>query len=112
MPLTITVEHSWREKLVAHAIIKVTFPNPYTVGGEVLDLIAKMKEIWNIEGKVTEDSDGYVIGFDDSNFATGGTKVLLFYGDYTESADGPLIEFPASDASGISARLHAIGAVH
>lgn len=112
MPLTITVEHSWREKQRAHAIIKVTFPNPYTVGGETLDLSAQMKEIWNIEGKVTEDADGYVIGFDDTNFGSGGTKVLLFFGDYTEVADGPLIELTAIDTSGVSARLHAIGAVH
>ena len=112
MPLTITVEQSWREKLVAHAIVKITFPNPYTVGGETLDLSAQMKEIWSIVGKVTEDSDGYVIGFDDTNFGSGSTKVKLFFGDYSTSSDGPLIELTAIDTSGVSARLHAIGATH
>lgn len=109
--LTVTVEHSWREGLIAHAIVKITFDSAYPAGGEVLDLTTQMKSIWYISGKVTEDDDGYVLGVDDTNFGVGTTKCLLFQGDYDQASDAPLVEV-TGDMSAKSARLHAIGAVH
>lgn len=108
MPLTITVEHNWREGLIAHAIVKVTFDNSYAAGGESLDLSAQMKSIWYIDGKVTEDDDGYVLGFDDTDFATAIALCLLFQGDYDQGADAPLVEV-TGDMSAKSARIHAFG---
>lgn len=44
-------------------------------------------------GKVTPAANGYVYCIDRANH-----KLQIFYGDYSESADGPLVEVPSSHA--------------
>jgi len=43
--------------------------------------------------KVIQPADGYVYHFDRANH-----KLRIFYGDYSEAADGPLVEVPSAFA--------------
>lgn len=106
MVLTVTLEKEWKEGKLAHAIVKITYDNSYLAGGESLDLSAYMKNIWYIDGKVTEDSAGFVIGFDDTDFATCIALCELFW---TGAGLSAVLAEVTGDMSAVSARIHAFG---
>lgn len=76
------------------AVGTIAFDSSYPTGGEALDLGANAETILHIQCNTS--SGGYVFTFDYAN-----QKLLAFYSDNNNAADGPLIQVP--DTTDLSA---------
>lgn len=96
-------------------IVDVTFDDAYPAGGEAVTPSSLFLEnsITAVVGNVLRDPDtadnAYIVDYDAAN-----KKLVVFGGDYTPAAQGPLIEVsgfgtPITDLSAYTARLVVIG---
>lgn len=87
-------------KIIGSNVVKmkpfnIDFDNSYPTGGESLDLSSYFKELINVQ---INPKSGYVFEYDYTN-----KKVMAYYGDNNNAADGPLIEVPnATDLSSLT----------
>lgn len=91
-------------KRVTKQVVKdITFDNSYATGGE--SLTASDLGLANITFLKAENKLGYVVTYDYAN-----QKLMAFYGDNNNAADGPLVEVPnATDLSTLVCKVYAIG---
>ena len=106
MALTITIEQQFYiSGGPSIRIGTITFDDSYPTGGEAITA-ANLNFSGGITNLIAEPSlGGYVPVWDKTN-----SKIKVLYGDYNNSADGPLIEVPnAADLSTVTVRFIAFG---
>lgn len=86
--------------------VAYTADNSYPTGGYAMTLqqlgLSALEEAIALNGM---NAQGYVIRVDVPN-----KKLMFFYGDYNNAADGPLIEVPnATSLTGVTGHFYAIG---
>ena len=78
--------HRWR--------VDVTFDTSYPTGGEVVDVTPYLDAIDEVVVQTPVTNTGHVVSVDDATFSAGTFKALLYYGDYSNASDGPLVQVP------------------
>lgn len=78
---------------------EIDFDSSYPTGGEAWDLSADFSVI---KGAVFETEDGYIFKITSKNDPSA-SKVLAYWGDNNNAADGPLVE--AADTTDLSAAV-------
>jgi hypothetical protein len=87
-----------------YSITNVTFDSSYPTGGEAVT-VADFGFTHDILHLNCAPGGGIVFEFDDTN-----TKILAFWGDNNNAADGPLVEVPnTTDLSTKVTRVFALG---
>ena len=93
-----------------HVLADVTFDSSYSIGGEAVTAanfgLTVLKNV--VPGPAVDPDtadNALVCAFDRTN-----VKLLLFYGDNNNAADGPLIEFPdTTTGAAFTSRVEAVG---
>ena len=75
--------------------VDVTFDDSYLTGGESVDMSAYLPSISEVVVQ-TPLASGYGVEVIDTSFATGSFLAKLWYGDYSNGSDGPLVEVPST----------------
>lgn len=103
MAATITVLDKWSIGATkTEYLLNIDFDSSYPTGGEAIDISANER----LAFVGAQPTSGYVFQWDAAN-----QKLLAYYGDNNNAADGPLIEVPnTTDLSSLTGvRARAIG---
>lgn len=104
MAVTTTVVRKNIEGISRTASVLVSLDNSYPTGGEAVDLLGLLG--WTrLSMVVIPSKSGYVFEWDYTN-----NKIIVYYGDNNNAADGPLIEVPNTTDLSLLTQIR-IGAV-
>lgn len=99
MAAAVTLSGDWLHSLgsLRAVVASVAFDNSYPTGGE--SIAASKFGLGKIEFLIAQSTGGYIFAWDNAN-----SKLLAYYGDNNNAADGPLIEVPnATDLAALTA---------